>query len=78
MLFVFLGIIRRNSLGGSSSGSQDKLGKGVTFATDISRMVRAAHCINRLYITIILLVKLDRNRLCSHFMYFFFLLFSFS
>uniref|UniRef100_A0A3B3VS35 non-specific serine/threonine protein kinase n=1 Tax=Poecilia latipinna TaxID=48699 RepID=A0A3B3VS35_9TELE len=33
------GIIRRNSLGGSSSGSQDKPGKGVTFATDISRMV---------------------------------------
>ncbi|KAM9837834.1 serine/threonine-protein kinase WNK4 [Aulostomus maculatus] len=34
----FLGIIRRNSLGGSSSGSQDKPSKGVTFATDISRM----------------------------------------
>ncbi|CAN9508762.1 unnamed protein product [Ophioblennius macclurei] len=34
------GIIRRNSLGGgSSSGSQDKPSKGVTFATDISRMV---------------------------------------
>ncbi|XP_041829622.1 serine/threonine-protein kinase WNK4 isoform X2 [Melanotaenia boesemani] len=32
------GIIRRNSLGGSSSGSQDKSGKGVTFATGISRM----------------------------------------
>ncbi|XP_030256510.1 serine/threonine-protein kinase WNK4 isoform X2 [Sparus aurata] len=32
------GIIRRNSLGGSSSGSQDKPNKGVTFATDISRM----------------------------------------
>ncbi|XP_008435521.1 serine/threonine-protein kinase WNK4 isoform X2 [Poecilia reticulata] len=32
------GIIRRNSLGGSSSGSQDKPGKGVTFATNISRM----------------------------------------
>ncbi|XP_029132639.2 serine/threonine-protein kinase WNK4 isoform X1 [Labrus bergylta] len=32
------GIIRRNSLGGSSSGSQDKPSKGVTFATDISRM----------------------------------------
>ncbi|XP_069016275.1 LOW QUALITY PROTEIN: serine/threonine-protein kinase WNK4 [Embiotoca jacksoni] len=31
------GIIRRNSLGGSSSGSQDKPSKGVTFA-DISRM----------------------------------------
>ncbi|XP_032357885.1 serine/threonine-protein kinase WNK4 isoform X1 [Etheostoma spectabile] len=31
------GIIRRNSLGGSSSSSQDKQGKGVTFATDISR-----------------------------------------
>ncbi|KAK1881087.1 Serine/threonine-protein kinase WNK4, partial [Dissostichus eleginoides] len=29
------GIIRRNSLGGSSSGSQDKPSKGVTFATDI-------------------------------------------
>lgn len=36
---VFQGVIRRNSLGGSSSGSQDKPGKGVTFATDISRMV---------------------------------------
>uniref|UniRef100_A0A8C5GCX6 non-specific serine/threonine protein kinase n=1 Tax=Gouania willdenowi TaxID=441366 RepID=A0A8C5GCX6_GOUWI len=33
------GIIRRNSLGGSSSGSQDKPSKGVTFAKDISRMV---------------------------------------
>ncbi|AWP18039.1 putative serine/threonine-protein kinase WNK4 [Scophthalmus maximus] len=32
------GIIRRNSLGSSSSGSQDKHSKGVTFATDISRM----------------------------------------
>ncbi|KAM9425942.1 serine/threonine-protein kinase WNK4 isoform 2-T2 [Pholidichthys leucotaenia] len=32
------GIIRRNSLGGSSSGSQDKPGKGVHFASDISRM----------------------------------------
>ncbi|XP_029311836.1 LOW QUALITY PROTEIN: serine/threonine-protein kinase WNK4 [Cottoperca gobio] len=32
------GIIRRNSLGGSSSGSQDKPSKGVTFATDISRI----------------------------------------
>ncbi|KAI3365512.1 hypothetical protein L3Q82_010600, partial [Scortum barcoo] len=32
------GIIRRSSLGGSSSGSQDKPSKGVTFATDISRM----------------------------------------
>ncbi|XP_029383244.1 serine/threonine-protein kinase WNK4 isoform X2 [Echeneis naucrates] len=32
------GIIRRNSLGGSSSGSQDKPSRGVTFATDISRM----------------------------------------
>ncbi|XP_034426779.1 serine/threonine-protein kinase WNK4 isoform X2 [Hippoglossus hippoglossus] len=32
------GIIRRNSLGGSSSGSQDKPSKGVTFSTDISRM----------------------------------------
>ncbi|XP_059181060.1 serine/threonine-protein kinase WNK4 [Centropristis striata] len=32
------GIIRRNSLGGSSSGSQDKPSKGVTFATDINRM----------------------------------------
>ncbi|KAK5602028.1 hypothetical protein CRENBAI_017535 [Crenichthys baileyi] len=29
------GIIRRNSLGGSSSGSQDKNSKGVTFATNI-------------------------------------------
>uniref|UniRef100_A0A1A8N380 WNK lysine deficient protein kinase 4 n=1 Tax=Nothobranchius pienaari TaxID=704102 RepID=A0A1A8N380_9TELE len=32
------GIIRRNSLGGSSSSSQDKPSKGVTFATDISRL----------------------------------------
>ncbi|CAL8304179.1 unnamed protein product [Lota lota] len=33
------GIIRRNSLGGgSSSSSQDKPSKGVTFSTDISRM----------------------------------------
>ncbi|XP_029933614.1 serine/threonine-protein kinase WNK4 isoform X2 [Myripristis murdjan] len=32
------GIIRRNSLGGSSSSSQDKHSKGVTFAADISRM----------------------------------------
>lgn len=32
------GIIRRNSLGGSSSGSQDKPSKGVTFATDLNRM----------------------------------------
>lgn len=38
-VFVLPGIIRRNSLGGSSSGSQDKPNKGVTFATDISRMV---------------------------------------
>ncbi|XP_011615677.2 serine/threonine-protein kinase WNK4 isoform X2 [Takifugu rubripes] len=29
------GIIRRNSLGGSSSGSQDKPSKGVTFSSDI-------------------------------------------
>ncbi|KAM9772828.1 serine/threonine-protein kinase WNK4 [Syngnathus typhle] len=33
----FQGIIRRNSLGGSSSSSQDKPSKGVTFS-DISRM----------------------------------------
>ncbi|XP_058476573.1 serine/threonine-protein kinase WNK4 isoform X1 [Solea solea] len=32
------GIIRRNSIGGSSSGSQDKHSRAVTFATDISRM----------------------------------------
>ncbi|KAM8836732.1 serine/threonine-protein kinase WNK4 isoform 2-T2 [Spinachia spinachia] len=32
------GIIRRNSIGGSSSGSQEKPCKGVTFVTDISRM----------------------------------------
>ncbi|CAG5958646.1 unnamed protein product [Menidia menidia] len=37
-LMPLQGIIRRNSLGGSSSGSQEKH-KGVTFATDISRMV---------------------------------------
>nr|XP_057934118.1 serine/threonine-protein kinase WNK4 isoform X3 [Doryrhamphus excisus] len=36
------GIIRRNSLGGSSSSSQDKPNKGVTFATDISRMTVSA------------------------------------
>uniref|UniRef100_A0A7N9AMA7 Vacuolar protein-sorting-associated protein 25 n=1 Tax=Mastacembelus armatus TaxID=205130 RepID=A0A7N9AMA7_9TELE len=39
------GIIRRNSLGGSSSSSQDKPSKGVTFSTDISRIV-SVHCIN--------------------------------
>lgn len=34
------GIIRRNSLGGSSSsGSQDKPSRGVTFAADMSRIV---------------------------------------
>jgi WNK lysine deficient protein kinase len=34
------GIIRRNSLGGSSSSSSlEKPSKGVTFASDISRMV---------------------------------------
>ncbi|XP_026206446.1 serine/threonine-protein kinase WNK4 isoform X2 [Anabas testudineus] len=32
------GIIRRNSLGGSSSGSQDKPSKGVTFVNDINRI----------------------------------------
>ncbi|KAF3704184.1 Serine/threonine-protein kinase WNK4 [Channa argus] len=32
------GIIRKNSLGGSSSGSQDKTSKGVTFSTDINRI----------------------------------------
>ncbi|KAK2820645.1 hypothetical protein Q5P01_023604 [Channa striata] len=32
------GIIRKNSLGGSSSGSQDKPSKGVTFANDINRI----------------------------------------
>ncbi|XP_061563647.1 serine/threonine-protein kinase WNK4 [Cololabis saira] len=32
------GVIRRNSLGGSSSDSQEKPSKGVTFATDVSRM----------------------------------------
>ncbi|XP_077482605.1 serine/threonine-protein kinase WNK4 isoform X1 [Stigmatopora argus] len=32
------GIRRRNSLGGSSSSSQDKPSKGVTFASDINRM----------------------------------------
>uniref|UniRef100_A0A8D3BQ56 Vacuolar protein-sorting-associated protein 25 n=1 Tax=Scophthalmus maximus TaxID=52904 RepID=A0A8D3BQ56_SCOMX len=47
------GIIRRNSLGSSSSGSQDKHSKGVTFATDISRMV-SVHCINKLHINIII------------------------
>uniref|UniRef100_A0A3Q4GLU5 non-specific serine/threonine protein kinase n=1 Tax=Neolamprologus brichardi TaxID=32507 RepID=A0A3Q4GLU5_NEOBR len=41
------GIIRRNSLGGSSSGSQDKPFKGVTFATDLSRMV-SQHFLNKL------------------------------
>ncbi|XP_057682016.1 serine/threonine-protein kinase WNK4 isoform X1 [Corythoichthys intestinalis] len=37
-LLPIQGIIRRNSLGGSSSSSQDKPSKGVTFASDISRM----------------------------------------
>ncbi|KAM4525428.1 serine/threonine-protein kinase WNK4 isoform 1-T1 [Odontesthes bonariensis] len=38
-LLPLQGIIRRNSIGSSSSGgSQDKHSKGVTFATDISRM----------------------------------------
>ncbi|XP_061562044.1 LOW QUALITY PROTEIN: serine/threonine-protein kinase WNK4 [Phycodurus eques] len=32
------GTIRRNSLGGSSSSSQDKPSKGITFASDMSRM----------------------------------------
>lgn len=36
------GIMRRNSLSGSSTGSQEqRLSKGVTFADDFSRMVRA-------------------------------------
>lgn len=46
---AFQGIIRRNSLGGSSSGSQDKPFKGVTFATDLSRMV-SQHFLNKLLI----------------------------
>ncbi|CAM9791465.1 unnamed protein product [Bubo scandiacus] len=37
------GIMRRNSLSGSSTGSQEqRLGKGVTFADDFGRMVRGA------------------------------------
>lgn len=36
------GIMRRNSLSGSSTGSQEqRLSKGVTFADDLGRMVRA-------------------------------------
>lgn len=56
VLFVFIGIIRRNSLGGSSSSSQDKPSKGVTFATEINRLV-SSHCINKLNITVVLSVK---------------------
>lgn len=36
------GIMRRNSLSGSSTGSQEqRASKGVTFAGDVGRMVRA-------------------------------------
>lgn len=45
------GIIRRNSLGGSnsSSSSLEKPSKGVTFASDVSRMVRVLSCLYLLY-----------------------------
>uniref|UniRef100_A0A8C7TQQ5 Vacuolar protein-sorting-associated protein 25 n=1 Tax=Oncorhynchus mykiss TaxID=8022 RepID=A0A8C7TQQ5_ONCMY len=45
------GIIRRNSLGGSSSSSSlEKPSKGVTFASDVSGMVRVLSlCLNLLY-----------------------------
>jgi len=33
------GIIRKNSVSGSSSGSQERASKGVTFATDYARIV---------------------------------------
>lgn len=33
------GIIRKNSVSGSSSGSQERTSKGVTFATDYARIV---------------------------------------
>lgn len=51
---AFLGIIRRNSLGGSSSGSQDKSSKGVTFVNDINRIV-SINFIRKLHITVFLL-----------------------
>ncbi|KAM7137701.1 serine/threonine-protein kinase WNK4 isoform 2-T3 [Macrochelys suwanniensis] len=39
------GIMRRNSLSGSSTGSQEqRLSRGVTFAGDLSRMVRVGGC----------------------------------
>lgn len=60
-VFVLPGIIRRNSLGGSSSGSQDKPNKGVTFATDISRMV-SERCVS----TLPLLEKYPRVMLKHH------------
>lgn len=41
MAAVPAGIMRRNSLSGSSTGSQElRLNKGVTFADDLGRMVR--------------------------------------
>lgn len=33
------GIMRKNSVSGSSSGSQERANKGVTFASDYSRIV---------------------------------------
>lgn len=33
------GIIRKNSVSGSSSGSQERTGKGVSFASDYTRIV---------------------------------------
>lgn len=59
-MFVFLGIIRRNSLGGSSSGSQDKPSKGVTFANEINRIV-SINCINKLHIAVFLSIKYNKH-----------------
>lgn len=66
-----IGIIRRNSLGGgSSSGSQDKLSKGVTFATDMGRMVSMHHInkLNPVVTTIDFLVELNGNDVVHFFL----------
>ncbi|XP_068610935.1 serine/threonine-protein kinase WNK4 [Brachionichthys hirsutus] len=56
-ILALQGIIRRNSLGGSSSsGSQDKPNKGVTFSTDLSRTVSPDPAFTRVCST----------RRCSH------------
>lgn len=39
LLLIPKGIMRKSSFSGSSSGSQDRSSKGVTFATDYTRMV---------------------------------------